>query len=94
MYPNLSGAHQGYSQKGLEALAEALEVDPGSLLSCAPSAYETIRSIRDAAKPGERELIVKIATAIVGERSDSEKDWRAKFFSGRGMKNIKPTMAI
>jgi len=56
---------QGYSQEGLEALAEALQCDPGQILTVDPSGDEAIWSIWERAKPGERQMIVEIAKTVV-----------------------------
>lgn len=56
---------QGYSQEGLEALAEALQCDPGQILNVDPSGDEAIWSIWERAKPGERQMIVEIARTVV-----------------------------
>lgn len=56
---------QGYSQEGLEALADALQCDPGQLLNVDPSRDDAIWSIWERAKEGERRMIVDIAKTIV-----------------------------
>lgn len=56
---------QPYSQALLEALAEALQTDPPSLLMRNPQDPEGIWSIWDQAKPGERQMIVDIAKTVV-----------------------------
>lgn len=56
---------QGYSQEGLEALAEALQCDPGQLLNVDPSKDDAIWSIWERAKPAERTMIVEVAKTIV-----------------------------
>lgn len=56
---------QGYSQEGLEALAEALQCDPGQLLTVDPTEDEAIWSIWERAKPGERQMIVEIAKTVI-----------------------------
>jgi transcriptional regulator with XRE-family HTH domain len=56
---------QGYSQEGLESLAEALRCDPGHLLTVDPSKDDAIWSIWDRAKPGERQMIVELAKTVV-----------------------------
>lgn len=58
---------QGYSQDGLEALAEALQCDPGQLLNVDPSKDEGIWSLWEVAKPAERTMIVNIAKQVVGK---------------------------
>jgi len=56
---------QGYSQEGLEALADALQCEPGQILNVDPSKDNAIWSIWDQAKPSERQMIVDIAKTIV-----------------------------
>jgi transcriptional regulator with XRE-family HTH domain len=56
---------QGYSQEGLEALAEALQCDPGQLLTVDPTKDDAIWSIWEKAKPGERQMIVELAKTVV-----------------------------
>ena len=56
---------QGYSQEGLESLAEALQCDPGHLLNVDPSKDDAIWSIWEKAEPAERRLIVDLAKTVV-----------------------------
>lgn len=56
---------QPYSQALLEAIAEALQTDPPSLLIRNPQDPEGIWSIWDQAKPGEKKMIVDLARAVV-----------------------------
>jgi transcriptional regulator with XRE-family HTH domain len=56
---------QGYSQEGLEALAEALQCDPGQLLTVDPTGDDAIWSIWERAEPGERKMIVELAKTVV-----------------------------
>jgi len=56
---------QGYSQEGLEALAEALQCDPGQILTVDPTGDDAIWSIWERAKPGERHMIVELAKTVV-----------------------------
>lgn len=56
---------QGYSQEGLEALAEALRCEPGHLLTVNPLADTAIWSIWEQAKPAERQMIVDIAKTVL-----------------------------
>lgn len=60
----LEQGRQGYSQEGLEALADALRCDPGQLLNVDPTRGEGIWSIWEKAAPGERQQIVEIAQTI------------------------------
>lgn len=55
---------QPYTQDTLEALADALMTDPASLLMRNPDDPEAIWSLWDAAKPGERKMIVDIARTV------------------------------
>lgn len=63
----LEQGRQGYSQEGLEALAEALQCDPGQLLNVDPTQGEGIWSIWEVAKPADRLKIVEIAKTITGK---------------------------
>jgi transcriptional regulator with XRE-family HTH domain len=56
---------QPYSQPLLEALADALQTEPASLLMRNPTDPEGIWSIWDQAKPGERRQIVEIAKTLI-----------------------------
>ena len=60
---------QPYSQPILEALADALGTDAASLLMRDPLQAEEIWSLWDQAKPGERRLIVDLATTIVKRKA-------------------------
>jgi transcriptional regulator with XRE-family HTH domain len=61
---------QGYSQEGLEALADALNCDPGQLLTVDPTGDDAIWSIWERAKPAERTMIVNVAKTIVKTGTD------------------------
>jgi ribosome-binding protein aMBF1 (putative translation factor) len=64
----LEQGRQGYSQEGLEALADALRCEPGQLLDVDPTrGDEGIWSIWETAKPGERQMIVNLAKQVVGK---------------------------
>jgi transcriptional regulator with XRE-family HTH domain len=56
---------QGYSQAGLEALANAYNCSPGQLLMVDPTNND-IWSIWEKAKTGDRQKIVEIAKIITG----------------------------
>jgi transcriptional regulator with XRE-family HTH domain len=58
---------QGYTQNGLEALADAYRCDPGQLLTVDPTKEDAIWSIWELAKPGDRQKIVDIAKTIIGK---------------------------
>jgi transcriptional regulator with XRE-family HTH domain len=54
-----------YSQAMLEALAEALQTEPASLLIRNPTDPEGIWSVWDQAKPGQKQTIVEIAKTVL-----------------------------
>lgn len=60
----IESGKQPYTQDYLEALANALQTDPASLLMRNPLDDEAIWSIWDNAEPGERRMIVDIAKTI------------------------------
>lgn len=65
--PSISRIEKGiqpYTQDVLEALADALMTDPASLLMRNPIDPEAIWSLWDAAKPGERQMIVDLARTV------------------------------
>jgi transcriptional regulator with XRE-family HTH domain len=57
---------QGYTQDGLERLAQAYRCEPAQLLMVDPSSSD-IWSIWEHAKIGDRQKIVEIAKTIVGK---------------------------
>lgn len=61
----LEQARQGYSQEGLEALAEALDCDVGQLLMVDPTKDDAMWSIWEKAQSGERKMIINVAKSIV-----------------------------
>lgn len=64
---NLSRIEKGqqdYTQAVLEALADALQTDPASILIRDPTDEEAIWSIWDQALPGQRRQLVEIAKTI------------------------------
>ena len=61
----LENGTQPYTQDTLEALAEALNTDPASLLMRDPSNPEAIWSLWDRAKQDERQLIEELARSVV-----------------------------
>lgn len=65
----LEQGRQGYSQEGLEALANALRCEPGQLLSVDPTKGDAIWSIWEKAAPGERQMIIDIATTITQRKT-------------------------
>lgn len=56
---------QPYSQPVLEAIAEALQTEPASLLMRNPNDPEGIWSVWDHAKKGQRQIIVDLAKTII-----------------------------
>jgi len=58
---------QGFSDEGIQALAEALQTMSGYLLMVDPTKDDAIWSIWEQAKPGERKMIVNIARQVVGK---------------------------
>jgi transcriptional regulator with XRE-family HTH domain len=63
----LEQGRQGYSQEGLEALAEALQCEPGQLLTVDPTADDAIWSIWERAQPDERRIILDVAKGLIGK---------------------------
>jgi len=61
----LESGTQPYTQDTLEALADALNTDPASLIMRDPSNPEAIWSLWDQAKQGERQLIEELARSVV-----------------------------
>lgn len=58
---------QGYTQDGLEALADAYKVPPGWLTDVDPETMDDILPTWQAAKPADRQKIAEIARTIVGK---------------------------
>lgn len=58
---------QGYTQDGLEALADTYKVPPGWLTDIHPETLGDILPIWEAAKPADRQKITDIARTIVGK---------------------------
>lgn len=63
---------QPYNQELLERVAEALTVEPASLLMRDPSEPEPIWSIWDRAKPGERQQIRTVAEALIAKKTGTD----------------------
>lgn len=63
--------HQPYQQALLEAIAEALQTDPASLIMRDPSDPEAIWSVWEQAKPAERRQIVEIAKTLIKTSSQN-----------------------
>jgi transcriptional regulator with XRE-family HTH domain len=60
----LERGQRGYTQETLEAIAEALQTDPASLIIRNPKDGDAIWSIWEQAKPAERELIERVVRSI------------------------------
>jgi|SRR5437868_7164023 len=58
---------QGYTQDGLEALADAYKTSPGWLTDVDPTRDESLMPIWESAKPADRQKIVDIARTIIGK---------------------------
>lgn len=58
---------QGYTQDGLEALADVYKVPPGWLLDVDPERLQDLLPTWDSAKPADRLKIIDIAKTIVGK---------------------------
>lgn len=58
---------QGYTQDGIEALADVYRANTGWLLNNDPNDLEDIFAVWEAAKPGDRTKIVEIAKTITGK---------------------------
>jgi len=56
---------QPYTQDFLEACADALRTDAASLIMRNPTDDDAIWSLWDAAKPGQRDLILDLARSVV-----------------------------
>lgn len=63
----LEQGRQGYSDKGLEALANALNCTPGQILMVDPTKDEAIWSIWETATQGDRKKILETAKIITGK---------------------------
>jgi transcriptional regulator with XRE-family HTH domain len=83
----IESGQQVYTQDFLEACADALDTDPASLLMREPTDHEAVWTLWDKAQPFERELIVKIATAILGEPHPKE-DWLTEFLRDRSADEV------
>lgn len=58
---------QGYTQDGLEALADVYRTSTGWLLDVDPTKDDAIMPIWERAKPTDRDKIVDIAKTIIGK---------------------------
>jgi transcriptional regulator with XRE-family HTH domain len=58
---------QGFTQDGLEALADVYKANPGWLLDVDPKVQEDIFSVWEAAKPGDRKKIIDISKTLIGK---------------------------
>lgn len=61
----IENGKQPYSQPFLEACADRLATDPGSLIMRNPLDKEAVWSLWDQAKPGQRKQIVKAAERVL-----------------------------
>lgn len=61
----LENGVQGYSQEGLEALAEALQCEPGQILNVDPTKDDAIWSIWERVEPEERKSIMKMVKGLL-----------------------------
>lgn len=66
----INGKRQ-YTQEFLEAAAEYLETTPGSLLMRDPSQEESIWSLWDQARTGDREEILRYANFVIHQGKKS-----------------------
>lgn len=66
----LEQSKQGYSQEGLEALAEVLQCEPGQILNVDPSNDDAIWSLWERAQPGQRQTILEVAKGFVKSRAN------------------------
>lgn len=62
----LERSQRSYTQETLEALAEAMQTDPASLLMRNPLDQDAIWSVWDQAQLGERRQIIEVAKTLVG----------------------------
>lgn len=60
---------QGYSGEGLQALADALQTEPGHILNVNPTDDNAIWSLWERAAPGERQIIMDVAKGLVIKRA-------------------------
>lgn len=67
MISRIENGDTPYTQDVLEALAEALNTDPASLLMRDPSKPEAMWSIWDQAKKGQRDLIEELARSVISK---------------------------
>lgn len=58
---------QGYTQDGLESLADVYGVPPGWLTDADPNKLEGILPVWESAKPADRLKIIDIAKTIIGK---------------------------
>lgn len=64
---NLEQGKQGYSDKGLSALADALNCSPGQLLMVDPTKDGAMWTIWESASQGQRRQIEEISKTITGK---------------------------
>lgn len=64
-YSRIENGVSPYTQDTLEAIADALQTDPASLIMRNPQDDDAIWTIWDQAKPGQRRQIQEVMKAIV-----------------------------
>lgn len=60
---------QGYSEDGLEALAEALQCEPWHILNVNPLDEDSVWSLWERAEPAQRQVILDVARNIVSRKA-------------------------
>lgn len=58
---------QGFTQDGLEALADVYRANPGWLLDVDPKKQEDIFAIWESAKSADRQRIIDISKTLIGK---------------------------
>jgi len=64
---------QGFTQDGLEALAEVYRANPGWLLDVDPKRQEDIFAVWEAAKPADRKRIIDISKTLIGKTGTDDR---------------------
>ncbi len=73
MISSIEAATSGYSAASLHALADALSVEAGMILSVNPEGDEPLWAILSRSDTAQREQIARHAGIIVGEKSDKRR---------------------
>ncbi len=73
MISSIEAAASGYSAASLHALADALSVEAGMILSVNPEGDEPLWAILSRSDTAQREQIARHAGIIVGEKSDKRR---------------------